>query len=137
MANTHANVSEVYVIGGEQIYRQALSEEFKNYCKLVIATRINKSFEADVFMPEFEDSFSPVHISQTYSQPKDGITFDYCFYGNKTILQKNPMLVPTKLMQLYPKHAEMQYLEAIKDIIATGQNKDDRTGTGIFTKFGY
>lgn len=28
-------------------------------------------------------------------------------------------------------------MEAIKDIIETGQFKEDRTGTGIYTKFGY
>jgi dihydrofolate reductase / thymidylate synthase len=39
-------------------------------------------------------------------------------------------------MGKYPKHTEMQYLEAIEDIINTGTYKDDRTGTGIITKFG-
>ena len=44
--------------------------------------------------------------------------------------------MPTKLMHKYPKHPEMQYLEIIDDIIKTGKYKDDRTGTGIITKFG-
>ena len=49
---------------------------------------------------------------------------------------EKPELVPTQLMKRYPKHPEMQYLEMIDDIIATGKYKDDRTGTGIYTKFG-
>lgn len=40
-------------------------------------------------------------------------------------------------MKKYPKHPEMQYLEAIKDIIENGTKKDDRTGVGIIGKFGY
>jgi dihydrofolate reductase / thymidylate synthase len=36
-----------------------------------------------------------------------------------------------------PKHQEFQYLEIIDDVIKTGKYKDDRTGTGIYTKFGY
>ena len=47
-----------------------------------------------------------------------------------------PELVPSKLLASYPKHTEMQYLDAIQDIIETGKYKDDRTGTGIITKFG-
>jgi len=39
-------------------------------------------------------------------------------------------------MQMYPPHGEMQYLEGIKDIIETGKAKDDRTGTGVISKFG-
>ena len=31
----------------------------------------------------------------------------------------------------------MQYLETIKEVMETGSQKDDRTGTGVFSKFGY
>ena len=46
-------------------------------------------------------------------------------------------MIPTKLMEMYPKHPEMQYLEIIKEVIETGSAKDDRTGTGVRSKFGY
>ncbi len=88
-------------------------------------------------MPPFEDQFTPLHISQTYSQPKDDITFDYCFYGNKSLLAQQPQLVPTSLFKMYPKHPEYQYLEIIKEVMETGNVKGDRTGTGIIGKFGY
>lgn len=40
-------------------------------------------------------------------------------------------------MAMYPKHPEMQYLECIREVIKTGQKKEDRTGTGVLSKFGY
>ena len=52
-------------------------------------------------------------------------------------MRQNPELLPTKLMQMYKKHPEMQYLECIRDIIGSGNSKDDRTGTGVLSKFGF
>jgi len=40
-------------------------------------------------------------------------------------------------MKMYKKHPEMQYLECIRDVIKSGNSKDDRTGTGVLSKFGY
>ena len=79
--------------------------------------------------------FSIIHISKTYSH--EDITYDYCFYGNRELIATSPSLIPTRLMALYPKHPEMQYLEIIRDIITTGVEKEDRTGVGIRGKFGY
>lgn len=95
------------MVGGQGIYEEALSDQYKHRCKLVIATRINKEYEADVFMPKFEDSFTPLFISKTYSQMKDEITFDFTFFGNRELLREQPELVPTRAMSEYPKHPEM------------------------------
>lgn len=119
--DANENVAEVFVIGGQALYEEALSDDMSHLCKLVIGTRINREYEADVFMPSFEDRFEPVFISQTYSQPADQITFDYCFYGNKQLLAQRPELIPTKLMEMYPRHPEMQYLEIIKEVMEKGQ----------------
>ena len=61
-------VNELFVIGGSSLYEQAFGE-MKDHCKLVIATRINKDFECDAFIPNIEKSehFSPLHFSQTMS----------------------------------------------------------------------
>jgi dihydrofolate reductase/thymidylate synthase len=132
----NANVNELFVIGGSSLYEMAMNE-YKDFCKLIIATRINKTFECDTVIPNLEKSedFTPLHVSQTYSQ--GDLTFDYCFFGNHNVLAEKPELVPTKLMERYPKHQEMQYLEVIDEVINTGKFKNDRTGTGIYTKFGY
>jgi dihydrofolate reductase / thymidylate synthase len=111
--------------------------KYTDYCKLVIKTRINKDFEVDTFMPKMDEEnvFTKLFISKTYSH--NDITFDYCFIGNRKLLERRPELVPSRLISKYPKHPEMQYLEIIKDIIETGMEKSDRTGVGIVGKFGY
>ena len=41
---------EIYVIGGESIYRQMLP-----YCKVAHVTKINHAYEADTFFPNFDE----------------------------------------------------------------------------------
>ena len=53
--NDMDSVSETFLIGGQSIYEEALSDHMRHMCKLIIGTRINKEFEADVFMPVFEE----------------------------------------------------------------------------------
>ena len=99
-------VNELFVIGGSSLYEASMNK-FKDHCKLIIATRVNKKFECDTFIPDLEKNkdFSALHISETQSQ--NDITFDYCFFGNNSIMAAKPELVPTKLMSTYPIHAEM------------------------------
>ena len=99
------------MIGGASIYEQAI-KNFSEHLKLVILTRIGKTYEADSFMPKIpcDDEpaggpFTKLHISKTY-QHKD-ITYDYCFIGNKKLLATKPELIPTRLMEKYPRHPEM------------------------------
>lgn len=75
---------------------------------MIIATRINKKYECDTFVPDLEkgsELFSPIHVSETYSQ--GDVSFDFMFLGNNVLMGERPELVPTKLMEKYPKHPEM------------------------------
>lgn len=115
------SVNEIFVIGGSSIYEQAMTTYQKD-CKLIVATRINKKFECDTFVPDLEkgnEMFSPIHVSETYSQ--DDISFDFMFLGNNNLLSERPELVPSKLFEKYPVHPEMQYLEIIDDVMRTGK----------------
>lgn len=59
------NEEDIYVIGGETIYRQLLP-----YCKLAHVTRINHSYEADTYFPNLDDdkewAVTGVSDEQTY-----------------------------------------------------------------------
>lgn len=61
------NVGEIYVVGGQGVFEKCLTD-YQHLCKLVINTRINKDYDADVYMPEVpKDKFTPVFVSQTYN----------------------------------------------------------------------
>lgn len=72
--------------------------QFKEHCKLLITTRVNKKYDCDTYMPnpETSDDFSVLHVSKTFSQ--DDITFDFALFGNNTLLAEQPELIPTKFM---------------------------------------
>ena len=44
------NIGEVFVVGGQGVVEKCLSD-YPDLCKFAILTRINREFEADVFMP--------------------------------------------------------------------------------------
>ena len=48
-------VNEIFVIGGSSLYEMSINGQYKDYCKMIIATRINKMFECDTFIPEIEN----------------------------------------------------------------------------------
>ena len=57
------SVGEIFLIGGQAVFEEALSDSMKHMCKLIIGTRINRNYDADVFMPPFEETFEPLFIS--------------------------------------------------------------------------
>jgi dihydrofolate reductase/thymidylate synthase len=121
------------VIGGSFIFELALGE-FREHTKLVFLTRINKAYECDVTMPELGDHFAHLFVSKTMSQ--DDITFDYVILGHKQVLEQSPDLVPTRVMEAWPAHQEYQYLDMIRECMDSGNVKNDRTKTGVRSKFG-
>ena len=42
-------IAEIFVVGGSSLYDLSM-DQYKEYCKLIIATRINKLFECDTFI---------------------------------------------------------------------------------------
>ena len=59
------NEEDIYVIGGESIYRQMLP-----YCKLAHVTKINHAYEADTYFPNLDEmddwEVTGVSDEQTY-----------------------------------------------------------------------
>lgn len=63
---------KVYVIGGGEIYRQALS-----YADTLELTIVDGNRKADAFFPEFEAYFSREGSSKEYTDEKSGATYKF------------------------------------------------------------
>jgi len=68
--------SELFVVGGGELYRQALPLAKKLYI-----TRVHKEFEGDTFFPEIDDKVWRVE-SEEIKKPaeKDGLTYSFINY---------------------------------------------------------
>ena len=61
---------EIYVIGGESIYRQLLP-----YCKKAIVTKIDEAYEADTYFPNLDD----MEEWQIVEESEEQTYFDICY----------------------------------------------------------
>eukprot|EP00971_Amphidinium_carterae_P077213 1525099-Amphidinium_carterae.1 len=72
---------EVFVIGGETAYKEAISMPT---CKRVYLTRVAKNFEVDAFFPAIdEEQFAVTRMSKTWSHNE--IPFDFVVYERKPL----------------------------------------------------
>ncbi|KAE8668146.1 Bifunctional dihydrofolate reductase-thymidylate synthase [Hibiscus syriacus] len=146
------SIEKVFVIGGGQIFRESLNAAG---CDAIHLTEIETSIECDTFMPSIDSSvFQPWYSS--FPQVENNIRYCFATYvrvrtsavehinlddnqvlDNKLDSSKfeiqNFSFLPKKIFE---KHEEYLYLNMIQDIISDGNLKDDRTGTGTFSKFG-
>merc|ERR1719336_3586208 len=133
-----ADVAEIFVIGGQAAYQEAV--ELPS-CTRIFLTRIAKDFECDAFFPAFDQSqFVPVHVSATRS--KGGTAYDFVIYERKGSgdAAKGALQLSASVAAVGGSgqflHEEYQYLDAIRDIIEKGTHSGDRTGVGTRSMFG-
>lgn len=67
----------VFIIGGESLYSHFLPNADGMYL-----TRINKTYQCDVFFPKFNDSFALKEESDELFSHHEGCTFKYQLYEN-------------------------------------------------------
>ena len=72
------NDEDIFVIGGESIYRQMLP-----HCKLAHVTKINHAYEADTYFPNL-DEMEDWYVAETMmSGEEDGIAYEMLLYRRK------------------------------------------------------
>jgi dihydrofolate reductase/thymidylate synthase len=134
-------LNEIFVIGGSQVYNDFV-KNYPSQCKLIYQTYIEKEYESDVFY-ELPKDYLPVSVSKTFVDESEPETpFDFRVLLNPEVLKEDNLvkqfhkIVDPKVFGDHPKNEELQYLDAIRDIIENGSSKDDRTGVGTISKFG-
>ena len=76
-ANTETNTDELFIIGGAQIYAQAMQQNLAN--RLLI-THVKRDFEADVFFPEMSQRHWQEVWRESPHDTASGLDFDFVDY---------------------------------------------------------
>ena len=107
----YEKINFIFVIGGEELYKEAISHPM---CDKIYITEIPGIYKCDKFFPKIN--------KEIYTKMQS--TFSNCLTYN----------VYHKTKQINME--EYQYLNLIKKVINTGISKDDRTGIGTMSMFG-
>lgn len=155
-------IDTAFIIGGAQCYAEAFALP---KCSTVYWTAVDSDVECDVHVPVVPciPDWHLVHAREPQQEgdvryqlrvyqragshdsmlgiesgaagaaaasagPASAALFEAC------ALPRTP--VPSSASNLHCGHEEMQYLQAIDDIIRTGVRRGDRTGVGTLSKFG-
>ena len=70
-----SEIENVFVIGGAQIYAQAIEHPL---CQKLYVTHVQGEYGCDTFFPPISQKFFPVSASEKYHE--DGISFQFSIY---------------------------------------------------------
>lgn len=119
-AQSHFPDKKIYIIGGEQIYTEALA---KHVVLGLLVTEVQRKFQCDTFMPKYPE-FEKINSTDTYKQGDE---------------EKSPNEVIRYQIHTYQRMAnphENQYLQLMATILQNGFDRPDRTGVGTKSIFG-
>jgi dihydrofolate reductase/thymidylate synthase len=139
LASMNSSVNKLFVIGGGQIYAQALSLP---HCKEIYHTEILNDFPADVHVPEIDKNiFKLENIGNVINENE--ISYQFLKYirnsNNTEISSYSDFLVRSgfdKRILMSRNPEEMRYLSFGDYIMNHGTVKGDRTGVGTHAVFG-
>ncbi|CAJ1973065.1 unnamed protein product [Sphenostylis stenocarpa] len=146
------SIEKVFVIGGGQIFREALNAP---KCEAIHLTEIQSNIECDTFMPSVDVTiFQPWYSS--FPKVENNIRYSFTTYvrvrsskvespsqNTDPFFNSNSDSIKFEVKDfsflpkmIFERHEENMYLKLVQDIISEGTTKDDRTGTGTLSKFG-
>lgn len=73
------DLGEVFIVGGEQVYRS-----FLPFCNEVLVTRIEAEFMADRFFPNLDEDEDWELAEESEEIEEQGLTYRFCIYRRKT-----------------------------------------------------
>jgi dihydrofolate reductase/thymidylate synthase len=144
--NTMTDVGDIWVIGGNQLFNQAISYPECQSIYETIITQMNPplaSSEMKTLTPEENPSSllhpwpSNIHLSQhKHIQDQRGYDWIYNIWGRQVNHDAVPRELPPQIEHRLVNSEENQYMQMVQNILNTGHQKTDRTGTGTLSQFG-
>ncbi|KAG9449715.1 hypothetical protein H6P81_009680 [Aristolochia fimbriata] len=138
----HLSVEKVFVIGGGQILREALNSPG---CDAIHITVIETDFECETFVPFIDLSLYQLWYT-SFPLVENSIRYSFVTYvrvQNPVELDGKPGTPKLNVesfsflpKMIFERHEEYMYLRLVQDIIGSGIQKDDGTGTGTLSQFG-